>query len=125
MFDVDNVWALLTKSPAQFHLTGSRYFGWATPGSDWDFFVQADKTIEDHLAMMGFSLVSKNSYADPLCLGVWTHPSNVHVQVVSSIKTKKRAQAVIQEHDLLNPYDNKQTTHKIWQAVILSLLTDP
>lgn len=110
--------AMLATSPFQFHLTGSRYFGTATPNSDWDFFVLDENPLVRFLNESGFTYVSGHTYSDSNTAAVWKK-DNVHVQVVESVRLKLQAQAIIKSFNLLKR--DKAFNRLIWNAVFSCL----
>lgn len=110
----------LMNSKFSFYLTGSRYFNIQTQTSDWDFFVQKNKELEEFLTRQGFFVDSQASYSDPSVYKVYTNPNdNVQVQVVFDAELKLLAQTVIKRKDLITA--NKEINRYVWEATISAL----
>lgn len=71
-----------------FHLTGSRYFGWNRPDSDWDFFATSNRETMLALKEIGFKEDTKEGYQDGLTKKVYVL-HGVHVQLVSDLQNKQ------------------------------------
>jgi hypothetical protein len=93
----------LDQAPFEFHLTGSRCFGYESETSDWDFFVavpdDGPAKLQEMLLANGFTKESNEHYAsrpaNPLddTLEVWVHKAaNIHVQVVRETASKVEIQ---------------------------------
>ncbi len=97
--DVIEVLVKMELAPYQFHLTGSRFFGRATPGSDWDFFVEFNPDLEGWLICNGFYQESSTDYASADISEVWKHVSfPIHVQVISDARLKADVQNHLQNY---------------------------
>lgn len=65
----------------RYHLTGSRFFGGAIIGADWDFLT--DIHGETQLASLGFVVDKSNTYKGfKPCRVYFYSPENIHVIVV-------------------------------------------
>jgi len=111
---MQNVLDEMEKSPFNFWLTGSRFFGTAKPESDWDFYASAtehdskDTSIRTFLAELGFFLLGPfdynvdGAYNDDNCAYVyrWRGPGTeqIDVQLQENVDLKHKAQ------ELLRPY---------------------
>lgn len=110
----------LMNSQFSFYLTGSRYFNTNTPQSDWDFFVQKNKELEEFLIKQGFFVDSQASYSDPSVCKVYINPNdNVQVQVIFDAELKLLAQTVIKRKNLITT--DKKINRHIWEATISAL----
>jgi len=79
----------MCKSSLQFFLTGSRFFGWEKPDSDWDFFTQTSPRTAEVLRAFGLREDTSQSYQDGLTRKVFVGHS-VHVQLVTSVTIKQQ-----------------------------------
>ena len=84
----DTVLAKMGSSKTHCFLTGSRYFGWERPDSDWDFFTANSKLTETYLFALGFKEDTKEGYSDSLTRKVFMGHS-IHVQLVTSVAQKQ------------------------------------
>lgn len=119
MLDTDNIFCQLEEMPEKFYLTGSRFFGTSDLKSDFDFFVEDKATLLTRLENLGF-IKSPLSYPDCQTISVFTHPSNIHVQIVKDARLKQKAQEIIEKHKLLvgvRPYWHKE----IWNIVLKTI----
>lgn len=86
----------LRHSTLSFYLTGSRYFGGATDGSDWDFFCQHSEEVRNFLCSIGFYPLSEDAYSgDMNIVEIYRYSSSeitVDVQMQKDLLKKKRAQ---------------------------------
>lgn len=78
----------MESSRIPFFLTGSRYFGWEKPESDWDFFSQNAKGTITTLGLLGFREDMTQGYQDGLTRKVFVGHS-IHVQLVTSCLAKQ------------------------------------
>lgn len=81
----------LLAEPTKFYLTGSRYFGTATPESDWDFFTQHDVTTAKWLEANGWHVESESYAQDPIMVAVY-RKGITHVQLVGDVRVKSHLQ---------------------------------
>jgi len=129
VLELDNVFVGLHEASQYFRLTGSRFFGWPTSVSDWDFFAEDTYETRNLLMDLGFSDVSRDgvsnekhpTYSDPLCTGVFFHPDGIHVQLVNDFITKMMAQKIIAEENLLSSPMTKENQRIVWRSVIATL----
>lgn len=70
------------SSKIPFFLTGSRYFGWERPDSDWDFFSSNERGTITTLGLLGFMEDMTEGYQDGLTRKVFVGHS-IHVQLVT------------------------------------------
>lgn len=95
--------AKILESPC-FVLTGSRFFGYATPNSDWDYFINETNfekfAFGPRLINLGFlikchSRMSQNDveYNDPSISLILEYKDLVHVQVIRSEYWNAKANA--------------------------------
>jgi len=78
----------MESSKIPFFLTGSRYFGWEKPESDWDFFSQDARGTITTLGLLGFMENVSEGYQDGLTRKVFIRHS-IHVQLVTSTIAKQ------------------------------------
>jgi hypothetical protein len=77
------------------YLTGSRFFGNVSPGSDWDFFCQDSEDNRNTLKSLGFKKQIL-SYPDTNTNEVWRHTHYpIHVQLEKDVNLKATVQQVI------------------------------
>ena len=117
MFSGRSIWDKMSKSGHVFHLTGSRYFGYYSELSDWDFFVEDHQNLHAELEDMGFKMMP-GGYDDPVTAEVWHHPDDIHVQVVTDIEVKKTAQQIIRDNFLIHGGMSKEIQKVVWYNVI-------
>jgi hypothetical protein len=105
---------VLSDDSIKFYLTGSRFFGWHKPTSDYDFFCQNPETdsgcriFYNSLTRSGFADVTKCqpeeaadgttilSYSDKLAVKIFMHPeADIHIQVVKDARLKRIVQEYI------------------------------
>ena len=119
----------IRRSPIEFHLTGSRFFGNNTPESDWDFFVEESKDLRFWLATYEFLqegfdygiecedregkgrfAVPEEHRTDPCISEVWVYSGlrsstleKIHIQVIKSemMWLKIAAQYIIKAQNLM------------------------
>lgn len=96
------VLALLEQAPFEFHLTGSRFFGYDTPESDWDFFVDSAVLgglfgLENWLRHIGFYKDSDIiDYSKTSIVQVWKHTlAPIQIQIVEDAQLKADVQNVM------------------------------
>ena len=95
-----DVLVLLATAPFEFHLTGSRFFGYEKPESDWDFFVDSDALhgvsgLINWLEHNGFYKESNRDYSGETTAitQIWKHRiASVHIQVVEDAELKASVQ---------------------------------
>lgn len=92
----------------EFFLTGSRYFGTSTPGSDWDFFVEDTPDVIAFLEGIGFELQTDKEYSHDRVTVNTYRLQNVEVQLVSDVGLKKRAQFLLKRYSYIG-HDNTLT----------------
>jgi hypothetical protein len=113
----------LVKEVPELVLTGSRYFGTANRHSDWDFMLAAG--LEYQLPS-AFFLQSENhgQYSDPCVEAVYVSTThNAHVQIVTDMETKLRAQEILKSTGALVGLDKSQQK-AVWTAVVAALLAN-
>ena len=113
----------LVRAVPELQLTGSRYFGTATYGSDWDFFLPQSK---QHKLPYNFTVEFDNNYdTDTLVLSVFKSKfHNAHVQVIPDdvLAVKVAAQAILRATGALLGASKPQS-RVIWNAVVQALET--
>jgi len=77
----------MDASKVSFFITGSRFFGWERPDSDWDFFAENSVEARSTLQLLGFREDATEGYQDGLTRKVFVGYS-VHVQLVNSLRRK-------------------------------------
>lgn len=103
----------LEAAPFDFFLTGSRFFGNAENGSDWDFYTKASTPVEDFLKSGGYAV--SLMYEDSFTVKVLTRATpwfKIDIQLVENVDLKTRAQG------MLAPYINhvSKEYHKVlWE----------
>jgi predicted nucleotidyltransferase len=115
-----NIFNQLERSGFKFILTGSRHFGTATEGSDWDFFVKWDRLLPEFLENLGFDRETMSYRGDVLTTDVWAHDSGVHVQVLASwdFADKLKAQALLSLPEGRVLLSNKAIAKQVWAFAI-------
>lgn len=103
----------LIHAPFTFHLTGSRFFGYETKESDYDFFIGVapwqngapnKSKVTGYLEVYGFQLEAENKYAeyseDNNIVEIWVYDGDpkVHVQLVTSEAVKHLTHEIITRH---------------------------
>lgn len=106
----------LIQSPYQFHLTGSRFFQFNRPDSDWDFFVQYSFEVKEFIVGLGFEFVegSDNKYTDFSNINIYRHPDGVDIQMVLDEKVKDTVQNFIKLYIPSNILKDKTLAPSIW-----------
>jgi hypothetical protein len=77
----------MESSKIRFFLTGSRFFGWERPDSDWDFFTESTVGVATTLRLLGFREDLTEGYQDGLTRQIFVGHS-IHVQLVNSVVRK-------------------------------------
>lgn len=97
---------LLHSAPFKFYLTGSRFFGYHTEASDWDFFVGVPEggvsQLQEWLLSFRFRKDENHDYDDSFddlwhdALEVWllSYPK-IHVQIVRDPVSKNHVQNIV------------------------------
>lgn len=117
----------LTFSNYKFYLSGSRYFGYSKPDSDWDFFVQSDgERLWVYLKKHGFKRLSMNpEWFDDMCEAIFSHESGVHVACVTNSDMKKHAQGYILNNPKLLEelkHSNRDTRRLVWNEAYIQTI---
>lgn len=122
------VLAQLAQSPFEFYLTGSRYFGYDTPESDWDFFVDwaasdGASGLENWLKHAGFYKESNRDYSGATGITqIWKHGiAPVHIQIVEDARTKSDVQSVLNSDSRLVSQMgklSKEGRKALWNAAL-------
>lgn len=88
--------ALAINEDFEFILTGSRFFGYNTEKSDWDFFTQAPPdpvNLITFLTELGFQSIYRTGYKDREITVVYRHPTErIDIQVVKDAALKNKIQ---------------------------------
>lgn len=101
-------WVMFSDLPFDVH--GSRMFGDAHDGSDFDFVIQSDKIDTNVLAEQGFVSYSagfRTTYWDENTEDVW-HKGNVQIILAKDIALRWKAQAWITERGI------DRSEHESW-----------
>ena len=109
---------IIGTSPFEFQLTGSRYFGTAKNGSDFDFFTKEVEGVEIFLAQNGFVNQPNDYRNDPHTVRVYKK-GEVHVQIVNRFQLKLAAQFALTPI-LVNNWD-KDTLKVLWKMMLDTL----
>lgn len=90
----------IQESEFFFYLTGSRFFGYSGPRSDWDFFCEKRPGLLAWLSQNGFTYVPSSNYKDATEVYYFCDfdGTEYHIQIVENAALKLRAQ------DILNPF---------------------
>ena len=120
--DSATVVALLHASPIEFHMSGSRFFGGHTEGSDWDFFTKDTPETRGFLEFSGFEKLRRKYYGG-------NHIKNnanavyrlgkVDVQLIDDPELKLKAQDILQSSPAIikNFLNNKVSAKELWDWV--------
>lgn len=116
-----NILAEMELAPFRFYLSGSRFFGFEKPGSDWDFFVEDHLDLENWLTNNGFTQESFCPYVSTEILRIWNHgPQQIHVQVVKNARLKSAVQESlynsVERYSLYN--FSKEDRKVLWNIAI-------
>ena len=122
------VLAQLAQAPFEFHLTGSRFFGYDTAESDWDFFVDSHALygasgLVNWLHANGFYKESNRDYSGATGITeIWKHGyTPVHIQIVEDAQLKADVQsALISDTQLVIQMGNltKESRKALWNAAL-------
>ncbi len=84
----------MQQSEFEFHLTGSRFFGFAKSSSDHDFFVQESDEVKSFLRSLGFQLNLDAQYiGDPTFVEVFeliTEEGVIQVQLIKQSEYSRK-----------------------------------
>lgn len=90
------VLTLMEQAPFQFHLTGSRFFGYSTMESDWDFFVGCQENLRNWLWSNGFYHCDSGYQGTTGITEVWVHETEpIQIQTVNDAQLKADVQNVM------------------------------
>lgn len=97
------------------HLTGSHYFGTATPGSDVDFYAEDCAKNRAVLERLGFQQLTHKLHPAANTTAVyWRGDIRVHVQLVRDAQLKERTQRLMRDCGF-GPYlKHKATAYRLW-----------
>jgi hypothetical protein len=123
-----DVLVLLAKAPFEFHLTGSRFFGYDKPESDWDFFVDSEALygasgLINWLEHNGFYKESSRDYNGETSgiTQIWKHGiAPVHVQIVEDANLKASVQDILNSNYKVRSQLgrlSKEGRKALWNAV--------
>lgn len=122
--DADPTFAALNdmqESEFTFYLTGSRFFEFSTPTSDYDFFVKNSREVNQFLADHGFVILNDVYGADYAGSDEQREPNNVasvfskgmvHVQLVENPDLKNKIQEAIRESGFMGILKRLRITKK-------------
>jgi hypothetical protein len=128
----------MASSPFNFYLTGSRFFGYHSEMSDWDYFVEDTVEVREFLTNLGFS-----DMATPILRPSWDcwndqgssrlsekfydlqnmqgtnaifehSKTHIHVQLVQDPILKNEIQILLKKHGFPWSVANKRQLRKIW-----------
>ena len=105
----------LEGAPFDLFLTGSKFFGNAKEGSDWDFYAEYSAPLEAYLKREGY--IVSCEYEDYFTVKVLTrraHGLKIDIQLVQDVELKTKAQI------MLAPYIKRVSKeyHKVlWDMV--------
>lgn len=125
--DYVSVLVLMEQTRFKFHLTGSRFFGYDTPESDWDFFVDASvlggaSGLENWLRDNEFHKDSSRDYAVTNIIQVWKHGfAPIHIQIVEDARQKANVQAALEDNPRLAlqmRQASKEARKVIWDVAL-------
>lgn len=145
----EQILEMIEKSPNEYYLTGSRFFGGATEKSDYDFFVQESPEVFQELNSWGLIDLSKqkntgSDYFDQMCVSVWggfqhlnqekqidiRYQTNgaipkyadhlVHIQVVKNAEMKNNIQNLLFKSGLLLTIKDKRMRKRLWDVCFSS-----
>jgi len=115
------------KRGFELYLTGSRFFGTATKGSDWDFMLQDEENLthESFLKEMGFKPEDGGRYPDLLTTEVWwCDELRAHVQIVKDVRVKLLAQEAIKRTNALAITESYTTRDSFGKRTMRRLVWD-
>lgn len=93
---VNGILQELEMSGFKFYLTGSRFFiPHRDHYNDWDFFTAANEDVGYFLKTIGFKCNTDTTYEDIQTISVWEFGSEIDIQIVHCVSTKKRAQEIL------------------------------
>jgi hypothetical protein len=126
------VLAQLAAAPFEFRLTGSRFFGFDKPDSDWDFFAGPLQQgglsrLSNWLVQNGFFRESNVDYTGVLGVTqLWRHRlAAVHVQTVQDPELKSEVQRFMKNEPRYArqlPDASKQASKDIWASAYSEVL---
>jgi hypothetical protein len=115
----ESVIAKMESSTIDFYLTGSRFFGGANPGSDWDYFARDSRTAREFLSSLGFYPVidiDMAIYDDSTIVSVYER-NDVQVQLVKDAILKNSAQQFLAENCNMRAIPKESRKH-LWNLAI-------
>jgi len=116
--------SLLEGSQFRFGLTGSRFFGHANSGSDYDFYTDNTQEVKDFLTGLGFQKCEFSHYYNSMTwekekcqhpeaprtqniAEVWEKPNvAIHVQMVDDFDLKTDIQEVLKNYNVIRVLRN-------------------
>jgi len=120
-----SVTTLLDSLPVgEVFLTGSRWLGYASPSSDWDFFIQSCPMHEKTLQRIGYTQIPTMFYSDPSVVKVYLSPcGEIHIQLVRDSYLKSQVQdkiaPTLRSLYLIKDTElRKKTARLVWQAAL-------
>lgn len=117
----DDIVTQLEASQFTFYLTGSYYFGCATPDSDVDFMVQDSPETEEWLVSVGFQRMgekNESKYTNDGPTHAVYENGNVQVQLIYNVQAKRAARTALaqwfaDEHKAAD----KNTRAAVWKVL--------
>lgn len=115
----------LSASEAGFYPCGSRYFGYFTDESDYDFFFEKSDRTCDIIANFGFVCSSMPSnYMDVNTLSIWTK-GKIHCIEVTSASSRMAIQDTLYGTEDRPPKDDRDWWNKKYCGMFPDLFTMP
>jgi len=135
MSKLDKILYRIESSEFKFRLTGSRFFGGAKEGSDYDFYVESGSDVESFLKNLGFVDLGKehpyhkgDKLLDKLFeLQLWSNDYAydqgcepdivIHVQLIppDRIQLKDKIQNAIRESGIAGSLQSKVDRKALWK----------
>jgi hypothetical protein len=102
----------------QLYLTGSHYFGGATPDSDIDFYAEHSLEFEEYLKARGFVRLERNYRATckPNLICVYQHPVwKIDIQLVADVTVRPKIHRNIIKYGMQPILKDKRAAFILWQ----------
>jgi hypothetical protein len=113
--------SILSTSPFQFYLTGSRFFGSHRQESDYDFFTDLKPGLTDWLVLHGFIKDSSPDYNSVDIIQTWKHcVMTVDIQIVVDAALKSKIQDLMRADPLRSMMGkvSKEELRALWQFAL-------
>lgn len=112
----------MSSSTLEFHLVGSRRFGFYNGESDWDFFCPNTKEHIEFLHKNGFSPKQDDiTYTDKQCVAVYEFGTEIDVQVRLDVNLYETVCKWLELHPLYNYKLHmmpKDMQHTVWDIML-------